>query len=421
MSPLIPSPLRVAHRYLRGGVLEAPPKMVEDITEWVLEAADNAEAHQKVVFARDNRDHFADRMRKDQREARFIIEALDEWGKDITSRKMYSRFYDEVGEYEERGVLPQWDSRKFVTLDHSGAKRLYTSIRKKIVPAVKEDLGFATTQLKKAESELQGWESKITGPMQSSKRFSVDLTGWRYEDLIKREAKKMDGFRDLNLPGHFYAEHMNSFLDQQGYITVEMSHGKGKSAASWKPSKWVLWVNTPSHHPVLSRELASDIRHELQHFAQSLMEGVLLKAEVEVLERMEEHRRPRPGMPSHRIMTPEFVQGVNQDDRLRQMGLSPSEIEVHALDDVEFYPRLADEIDAFKSTVRREDPGPHLQRMIKSWTGIDPIKQSERSRLLDTTYFSLDQYAPRSFFTTLEKAAPGKWRKAVGEFVKAVT
>lgn len=146
------------------------------------------------------------------------------------------------------------------------------------------------------------------------------------------------------------------------------------------------------------REMRDTLRHEMQHAGQDLLDHLKMLGEDVA------------GMPSKRIEP-------------SQKGPRPTKRPEHALRPVEFYTRLADEVEDFVHFVKtREDiSGPIMPLAVKIWTAhpvnankdIPPdATQKQRNAI---------RHVPRrKFFLRLYKEQKPKWQKAVSEFYKAV-
>jgi hypothetical protein len=173
------------------------------------------------------------------------------------------------------------------------------------------------------------------------------------------------------------------------------------------------------------------VEHELRHWAQYLLQG---------------------GLPSKKVRTPAISQRpppLPQRSealwkQLRQLGVPTTRDMFHALDDIEFYTRLADAIEEFKVLARGFDgddrvlavhyftggkPAPTKHALTEKYEreALDdhgPLSESEHRRLIQqkvherlATFKKFRK--PHGFFAAL-RGAKGKWRKAVGEFAVAV-
>jgi len=119
------------------------------------------------------------------------------------------------------------------------------------------------------------------------------------------------------------------------------------------------------------------VRHEMQHMAQDILRDLL-------------ELRDRAGLPSPEI----------RDLYVNSLGINPKNynqpMKDHALRDVEFYPRLADEIESFIRQYKdtEDDWRFHLRERLKG--------------------------NGNAFFKALRIREPLKWQKVVKEMTKAV-
>ena len=190
-------------------------------------------------------------------------------------------------------------------------------------------------------------------------------------------------------------------------------------------------------NPVPVHQLHTIVAHELRHFAQTLLSG---------------------GKPPKQIRTPEIPRNTKTNlqlwgpeeillrQRLQQLRIPITEHTFHALRDIEFYTNLADATETFKTQTAGLKPA-DLRQALHYFTGSKqpPTKheltQQVEQQLLEKQPYSpmaenqvrqyVQQYVqqhlqrlkpyqhPHRFFQAL-KAAPGKWRKAVGEMAAAV-
>jgi hypothetical protein len=260
--------------------------------------------------------------------------------------------------------------------------------------------------------------------------FSIDLTDWYIDEAKVEEARSHDLEKYEALKDQGYPRDMlQTIIDNTGakwrtikvslMIDLKVSH----ASAYWSPSKGLVAIKIPwgTDPARLGRQLRNSIEHELRHFGQTLMSEVL-----GIGSPWFSKREPQPGMPSRKILTPEFKQrgAPAKGERDRQRPGVPSRQQQHHLDDVEFYTDLAGAIDRIKLEIRhmnmkREEysQGPlspaDMKLVFSRMVGHKvPRKDSDRLYL---TYKD-----PSSFFIALQRFAPGKWRKAVSEAFKEI-
>ena len=316
------------------------------------------------------------------------------------------------------------------------------------------------------------------------KEFPVDLKGWRYnsKDLERRFQRQIDEFvKEQQEAIEFFSQKPEQ-PDKPGMVefrrdliknmeeSIERIRTKDWRSikvklttkpiegvkASWQERQRILTIIIPHTLRWEGLEgLGNSLRHELQHFAQSYLAFVVDRNIV----MQPGLRGRRPGFPSRKIQTPEFQQELRpghplwrEDNpevkklqrKLREQGLRVQQVDIHALDDFEFYTRLADSIEKFKTRWKwaeeahrkdqkeRKDRGEELnppleyRTAIKLFTGTIPYPDlhtrdwHERMKAFGG-YAAVDKMKPSEFFKALKRSAPGKYRKALSEFVNAVT
>ena len=203
----------------------------------------------------------------------------------------------------------------------------------------------------------------------STHKFHMDLSGWRY-------APKMP--KAMTLP----------------VVTVYLRPLQAGVAASWDPKNWVLSLPLLASRTLrdwkvmghyIRHKVPGNVYHECQHMAQGLL----------ALASGSGNR----GLPSKRILTPQWKQNASPSQTLDVDAL-------HDMDDSEFYPML-------QTAIYNSKP------YFKS------LPQDERRTVLEQTVQGKWQDTPELeraalFFRALKKHAPGKYRKAVSEFISAV-
>lgn len=202
-------------------------------------------------------------------------------------------------------------------------------------------------------------------------RVPLDLSGWRYKDKVPST----------------YPLHT---------ITIQ-SHGLPNDAgASWDDKNRVLRLPLFTRHFLrdwdkvkdwLTDTLPNHVYHECQHMAQSILNDVL--------------KSKTPGLPSRKSQTPQWdqqgVQNSNFDPDLS-----------YFLDDSEFHTLLTSAIHQTR-VVLRQNPQTNVSKLLADLTVGREVR------------IGVGKLNPVSqFFRTLRQHAPAKYRKAVGEFVKAI-
>lgn len=178
-------------------------------------------------------------------------------------------------------------------------------------------------------------------------------------------------------------------------ITVTLSfQPQKKSVGVWKSFQRNLRVDIPEptvwnvagFQDALAEAMGT-LRHELQHVGQDVLAAVLMLKDT--------------GLPSRNIRNLEYDAGGAHRERWQDPKKE------HALQDVEFYTRLADEVEYFVQFIQKRSFAPQ-DRYLAFRTWVDDA--DPRGTVGPT----------RVFFHKLKQEERGKWRKAVGEFLKAV-
>ena len=228
----------------------------------------------------------------------------------------------------------------------------------------------------------------------SRTQIALNLDGWEYRDQVFEE--KIEGW--LYDGGIKVSLHFNTHKKRTG---------------CWKEVDRWLQVDVPRYDPINAERLRSrllrlnrTVRHELAHFAQNLLGyGTMVGGFT-------------AGLPSRHIRDYEFCYSGYKWKGSRRFQ------QFHALRDVEYFPRLDDEIQMFYHTMKGiEDPDIML-RAVKLSTG-----QLERGPQLYPDYHELngeqeDQFLycrdGTRFFSSLKYEQPEKYRDAVRKFTKAM-
>lgn len=243
------------------------------------------------------------------------------------------------------------------------------------------------------------WERKNTLSLRSYESigwFDIDLKGWRY--LPKVDVNEINIYYPKGIKISFSTEsEISGTWDDDGHIELSnnyreylkfknyISHGLFQRASN-------LFMN-------MVKSVMRVFYHEVTHMAQAILSvGVSGRIQGFV-----EKRIPAPGLPSSRIMTPSITQ-----DSLKQRSLDDSE--KHSLDDFEFYTRLKDEIYDFKVAYKKSSPQ-QKKEAVAQWVGAKSLVKSQKT----SPFVNASKW-----FLVLKKHAPGKWKKAILEFTKAV-
>jgi len=446
----------IERRDLMAGILEAPPAMVKDIHEWVqgVMAATSMEREKaNLSGARESDKQSAASQRK-------FHEAVAAWEAAPTSWKAYVSAYDAswlVGHPGNRWSVRDFQKmtpEKLAVLDERSRVRI-KHLRDQFKIFYGGSSETASVDRVKAKMDaikpflVSGVKPMVGNEM--SKVFDIDTTGWRYgqKEMLDRMHKRVRS-QAQDLLNRMQDAHKNrteplsdEILEMAKEYTDDLKKKIKTGDSGWRTIKVVLdgtgrrgkrfsgfWSHLPPElHIVLpenwdSGDLQRTIRHELQHFAQDyikyMVDGTWSKLEM--------------GFPSKSIRTPEYKQhydpasrsfSKHKDEpnvraifrRLQQQGIDPRRLDWHSLDDVEFYTKLADDVEWFRDFLKGRDFDDKMTRAAVRWYVGGKISREEGEALGIANWGNIGS----KFFKALKSRAPGKWRKAVGEFVKAVT
>lgn len=244
---------------------------------------------------------------------------------------------------------------------------------------------------------------------QSYTQIKVNLEGWEYADqLCVKSAKRW-----------FYHDSIKVIIDFRGHKT---------RTGVWKEYKGELQVDAPyadwGRGPSGLDRLKDDlffltqrVRHEMAHVAQSFItKGSESQEYCGIPSR---HLRPDHTCPKGYQFDPKKL-------RFKRKRLA------HPLRDIEFFPRLDDEIQQFMWELRDIEDDPELRRRAVKLIllGHDGVDGAVPSNLLYGLYGDLEdakhrhqrfcQYQPRTF-KYLQRNQPQKHREACRKFVKALS
>ena len=255
-------------------------------------------------------------------------------------------------------------------------------------------------------------------------KMPVDLAGWGYLPRIKSGEGALERIKE-QMP--FYT-----------LVLTQRTLLGGRANAYWDEKNHVLTVRYPERQfgvlaygeyydkglEMLFGKIAPDLRHEMQHVAQTILTLAFSSVDREK-ERIDLGKTPpMPGLPSSSIMTPKFMQemqGLSQRNQrkykslLQQVqnliGEGRSSVGLlHTLDDVEFYTRLGDEIDKFNREYSGTTDPERRKSLLKNWVGAAPPSRSPFGRSSTSS----------ETFAIWKSYAKDKWKKAVKEMAKAV-
>ena len=222
-------------------------------------------------------------------------------------------------------------------------------------------------------AKKRGGKALSRPPRDYTHHFPLNLKGWKYQRLVERGLAKRREEDPHSL--WFFDKTMDPIT-----VTFYRKLKKSSVAATWRTGSLTLWgIPTTLYRVKLFdpyvRELVVILRHELQHMAQDLLrEGTQVE---------------RAGLPTKsQKPIPEGIGFIKE----------------HALLDSEFFTRLEDDIEGFNQNIK-----PHvkdLQQAIKIFIDSAPARGNLH---------------PSPFFEALHKHDRKKWKKAIGDFYKAVS
>jgi hypothetical protein len=434
--------IRVAYRYLQSGILQAPPAMVEAIHKWVQEVV-AAREHSRLLDELPAAREGDKRVREEHAK---WLQAHAAWKAAPTAWKAHKAYHEAswVLGYPPR----RWKIQRFQKLTPEKREALIEAVNAKLDADMDEynarypnGPGGREEHVLEEIAELQPYlgVGKVKGDVDYERKFDIDLTGSKYSDLedraaerVRAEAKRMLEVIDKNSRGKEMTPDQQKFVDEMVedlenqirtgksswkriFVILDPSGRAGKRySGEWRSLPPQLTIVLPSYFTVAGSDLRTIIRHELQHFMQDyiahLVAGSLPKL--------------RAGLPSRGIRTPDYKQHYDPQSRffdkdkvrdlfrrLRQQGINPRRLDWHSLDDVEFYTKLADAIEQFENVQRHIEPE-LMRAAIRRFVGGKVPKEHAEAVQWKVT--------PSRYFLALKRRAPGKWKKAVGEFIKAV-
>lgn len=461
---------RVAARFQRrGGIFQAPPGMLEDIYAWVLAVvAANGIRDAKEAL---NRLSEGKQERSDKYDT--LLKSIDALEASPTNWKAYSAVYENLWIFGHPGA--RWSVKEFQKLTPEKKAALTERVKKLCAWArerVEGDQAYNVDSQKKLRAEKEGEVARLsqyrqpgveamTGP-EVRHEFEIDLRGWKYgqqelqdrliekykEHAGKLRTRILEKLEESKGADEFARDFAETLLKRMETgegawktITVVLSTAEAKGYnAFWQPAIRMIKVSLPyGTKPYDLENLRGLLRHELQHFAQDFLDHAV-HGEYHIHEPGE----TRPGLPSKKIITPEFKQHLDpkhpsykKDDpeavklrrHLQDQGIDTRLINFHDLDDIEFYTVLADSIDEFKRIWDRMKGQGDIATAIKLFTNAIPYPRSghttdtevwnEQMKALGGYNF-VKNFEPSRFFRSLKNHAPGKYQKALKEFVKAL-
>ena len=458
--------VRAYYRKVIAGILQAPPAMQESIADWVIAvmAADEVASINTSLASTSTRNPESVAREKSIRDAIGNLRAAP------TSWAAYKAF-------TESGVWlgpSRWSVKDFQKM--TPEKKV--ALEERVTKVTK----WVEGQLEQDEAQRKKYQDELTARLREAEAFTrsgvagmgtaqditqvvpVDLAGWKYwtpevekrfSDRIRAEAAAMladvetgqqheglSGTPDPKMVAMF--DRMNAALRRRietgksdwQTITVRLSRtGGDKFAGMWQENGHLLTLVAPGgFQPYFRERLLQTLRHELQHFAQSYLAHLTNSM----------FKDWKPGLPGKGLRTPDYSQMMDPKHpsapmaspafkeqqkavyrKLQQQGIDPRGVNFHSLDDIEFYTRLADEVDNFNRLWKQVEKPGDKKVAIRLFTGATPYPSThardwhEQAEALGGYYF-IRGFEPARFFLSLKQHARPKWQKAVAEFIKAV-
>lgn len=411
--------LVVSRWLMQAGLFEAPPEMVRDIGDWVVGQAASLEL-QRAQDSLTRAKQFTEN--REQEVWQVMESAMSDLRANMTpkgtSRTLFNAYKLVTSRLKYMiGGFAEARASDFQKLTPESREKLYAFLETFLEQAKEElesDKQHTLKNLGEREKEFRqiAGYANSTWPANAkfvSQKFDVNLTGWKYhpknmQDLIAKrieentESLKEQAAKRGRTEDELFRKLMQDIIDglnfrfRHVWVVFEKDVDT-TSGGNWSVALNRLTVKMPHlagqmPWPKTEKRLRAVVQHELRHFSQSYLKTLLSLAD-------------EAGKPSKAIQTPAF----SQHDRQRGMDQS----EMHALDDIEFYTDLADAIDRIKEYLE-ENPMSKADRTeaVRKFVGLPTSRHT-------SFYVSVDW-----FFSALKRKAPGKYRKAVAELIKAV-
>ena len=399
---------RVAGRYIQksSGILEYPPKLEASVWKWVREryashVLIHVEEQLKPVnewkeTQQDELVKYRNRLRAAPGKIkglavgavyRMDFDTIEKWAFGI------KRIPDEDGQAmyvsgSNDGAGIDWDGRYPLTLkDALDFAKEQIQGELQMIENTQGPLGItALVDMQRLKTECLKYTSGSERIPQSGtkKPFPVDLAGWKYLPQVQNPPNPLPQVLDVVL----IPDPRTGWLGQ------------------WDSSTMRMRVTTPLISPVNVSHFVKDLdlieetlEHEMRHLAQTYLSW-------------------GKGMPDQSAgMPPQSVRPSKPEtDALPRDTLYPDRPQ-HALDDVEFYSRLGDDVRTFLGVIRKY-PQSSWRWALREWVGIPQpvwLDQLGRQNIPSSVHLFSD------FFRSLKKYEPKKWKKAVLEFTKLVS
>lgn len=432
----------------QAGILEPPPAMVKDIGEWVQAQV----AANQMAGIEQSLESEKQRPAKLTIQYKPLIDSIAVLRKELPAGAPKILF-NAAKQFAEE-VLGQWGYgwakepkvQDYQKLDPAKRQQLVEYLTRsieKVENRIDEDLhGTVQTQrLEKDAARLHPFIRSGISPMTGdsiTKKFEVDLEGWKYGAEAIREAlrkskseqvQEMLEYADFDRLPALKKKFDDLLVEAQttggwGHITVTLTLKPDiKAGGWWQSMAKTLSIAIDDHlYPWdIEGKLMNTLYHELQHMSQDVLRDALAKG-ADWFDFSNRNRKPVPGMPSRHIMTPTFHQEDKPDPRNLQRyrrveDMPPSAQDIHALDDIEFHTELRGAVQDLKAMLKNLDL--HKQQYDKR-----PATDAERKQLFKWAVGAggsidgLGYHQPIKAMMTWKRLAPGKWRFAVKELTK---
>ena len=438
---------QIAERHLTAGIFQAPPKMVDNITNLAMgavSALELSDVEEKLAYWTETHKEAKKKVKSFGPVAKKVGQIISEAP---GLRKEYLA-YKEAAEHPAAKAVAGYGGRimpikqgEFSSIRKSGDLAEWWAAEKS---SFEELMGWWVDGMKNSVDESREKRKQIQKYLRSNVSpkidqvldVPVDLEGWRYGDI----ASKLDKVRDKQVKDFQtvlqQAQEVGKSVDifknlvenaKKTWKTIRVrlviEMGIKEAAGMWQPGTKTLTVKLPRRIDQIEA-VRTTVRHELQHMAQSLM--------TDAVKGFDYWGPGVAGRPSKGIQTPWFSQ--TQDEsfvkhdpekypkaerekaqrRLLSLGVDRAYLRgfsFHTVDDIEFVTRLADDIEFF-------------QKMVGNGT-VKDLKAAIRVFTFASTSSSDRETAGplvsvSKFFRNMKLATPGKWKEAVKQLIKVV-
>jgi hypothetical protein len=289
-------------------------------------------------------------------------------------------------------------------------------------------LAVWAAELHRQRSPFDRFYDPAVRPMQNgpvAREFPIDLTGWRYkmdvaDGRVKEEARMQDLVELMTQKlkeargDPAAVKNIKGLLDllknarkkiPEAWSSITVTVVPNKASGEW--NRMTRTVVIPFNYPRMRQpgEVRDMVAHELQHLAQTLIEYIQGVSNA--------------GLPPRKIRTPDYTYAPEKVDALlkalRSQGITGvNETSLHHLSDFEFFTVLLNAVSTFKRMLKKLPAGVALNDAVRFVTD-QPVSDDLADALRKAGF------ARFVFFQDLKKGAPGKYRRAVNELLKAVS